>query len=198
MCNVRKGTSTRKPRLTQVTQQFAKIENQIEQERKKEKRKENLLKTRSIKRLSNSSIGSNNKFANGSTIAITVKGVTVFITDIELTSSNEHDLTTGKSEACNSNQNNNTNDENMSIDNIEYNYNYDIENNNESDDNKEEDDDDEHDDENENEEDDEDDGENNNNNSADSELEDEPPNRRSSRNKNNTNVRKSNRYAFYF
>lgn len=91
MCNVRKGTSTRKPRLTQVTQQFAKIENQIEQERKKETRRQQtrLLKS---KRFSSSSSSSNNKFANASTLSITVKGVTVFIHDIELTSSNEQDL----------------------------------------------------------------------------------------------------------
>ena len=43
----------RKPRLTQVTQQFAKIENQIEQERQKEKRKvETLLKSKTSKRSS--------------------------------------------------------------------------------------------------------------------------------------------------
>jgi hypothetical protein len=36
----------RKPRLTQVTQQYAKIENQIEQERKKEKRKESIKTTK--------------------------------------------------------------------------------------------------------------------------------------------------------
>ena len=51
MCSIRKGTSTRKPRLTQVTQQFAKIENQIEQERQKEKRK-NEIKSKTSKRTS--------------------------------------------------------------------------------------------------------------------------------------------------
>jgi len=49
MCSIRKGTSTRKPRLTQVTQQFAKIENQIELERQKEKRK--TVKTMILKRM---------------------------------------------------------------------------------------------------------------------------------------------------
>ena len=36
----------RRPRLTQVTQQFAKIESQIEQERKRDKRRELLNRKR--------------------------------------------------------------------------------------------------------------------------------------------------------
>lgn len=46
-------SAPRKPRLTQVTQQFAKIENQIEQERQKEKRKvETLLKSKTTSKRS--------------------------------------------------------------------------------------------------------------------------------------------------
>lgn len=71
--------------MTQVTQQFVKIENQIEQERKKEKRKEVLLKTRATKKHSLTP-NHHNRFANAQTISITVNDVTVFITDIELTS----------------------------------------------------------------------------------------------------------------
>ncbi|CAF0812156.1 unnamed protein product [Brachionus calyciflorus] len=78
MCNIRKGTSTRKPRITQVTQQFVKIENQIEQERKKEKRKEILQKTRAR------NFKKSNRFENAQTISITVNEVTVYITDMEL------------------------------------------------------------------------------------------------------------------
>lgn len=40
MCNIRKGTSTRKPRLNQVAEQFFKIETQIEQQRQKDKKRE--------------------------------------------------------------------------------------------------------------------------------------------------------------
>ena len=50
MCNIRKGTSTRKPRLTQVKQEYEKIESQIEQERKKEKRKEIINKIQNNKK----------------------------------------------------------------------------------------------------------------------------------------------------
>lgn len=48
MCYVRKGTSTRKPKLQQVTEQFAKIESQIEQERKKDKRRQFLNQCRKL------------------------------------------------------------------------------------------------------------------------------------------------------
>ncbi|RNA33200.1 YY1-associated factor 2 [Brachionus plicatilis] len=91
MCNMRKGTSTRKPRISQVTQQLATIENQIEQERKKEKRKEILLKSKG-----NRKYPKHFKFDNAQTISITVNDVTVFITDVEL---NSHD---NEEEACKS------------------------------------------------------------------------------------------------
>ena len=79
MCGIRKGTSTRKPRITQVTQQFAKIENQIEQERMKEKRKEMIMRSRASRKNTKQ-----NRFENAQTISITVNDVTVFITDVEL------------------------------------------------------------------------------------------------------------------
>jgi hypothetical protein len=50
MCSSGKGTSTRKPRLTLVKQEYEKIESQIEKERKKEKRKEITSKVKNSKK----------------------------------------------------------------------------------------------------------------------------------------------------
>lgn len=86
---MRKGTSTRKPRISQVTQQLAKIENQIEQERKKEKRKEILMRSRTNRKASR-----HFRFDNAQTISITVNDVTVFITDVELNTQENDDENT--------------------------------------------------------------------------------------------------------
>lgn len=85
MCSVAKGSSTRRPRLTQIAQQFAKIESQMVQDRKKEKRKETLQqKIKTPKHSSTSSISNASNLTNVHTIPITVKGITVFMTEYEV------------------------------------------------------------------------------------------------------------------
>jgi len=86
MCDVRKGTSTRRPRLTQVTQKFAKLEHQLEEERKKDRRRE-VLKSRA-----KNYKASNANLSNGQTLSITVNGLTVFITDYEVSNCSSEGL----------------------------------------------------------------------------------------------------------
>lgn len=100
MCGVAKGSSTRRPRLSQVAQQFAKIESQIEQERKKVQRKE-LQKTRTNKRSSTSST-SNGLLSNAQTLSITVKGITVFMTEYEVSNCSSSNTANTKSRVASS------------------------------------------------------------------------------------------------
>lgn len=79
MCGVARGSSTRRPRLTHVTQQFAKIESQIEQEYKKVKKKE--IKKNTSKRVSDNS---SPNISNPRTVSVTVKGLTVNITEYDM------------------------------------------------------------------------------------------------------------------
>lgn len=83
MCDVRKGTSTRRPRLSQITQQFAKIETQLEEERKK--REKTTKPTSSSTNRKNKNIIKNGlNLTNGQTLSVTVNGVTVLIKDYEI------------------------------------------------------------------------------------------------------------------
>jgi len=89
-CYIRKGTSTRKPRYSLVAQQYAKIENQIEQQLKKEKKKETLPKKRNNTSLSSNSFSSSltdlssESSGQSKTFAITDNNnLTIFITEYD-------------------------------------------------------------------------------------------------------------------